>query len=103
MREHAQEAESHLMSQYALYYVTLILLYTMSRTGVNLKSRNILILCCDNIPLAKINAPHVLHRSIIRPVLVGFNVAIDLQNRQCTVRSHEFRTFNLLYDIISSD
>ena len=68
-----------------------------------MKSFKVWILCCDNIPLAKINAPHVLHRSIIRPVLVGFNVAIDLQNRQCTVRSHESRTVNLLYDIISSD
>ena len=28
----------------------------MSRTGVNLKSRNILILCCEYIPLAKTNA-----------------------------------------------
>lgn len=68
-----------------------------------MKSFNILILCCDNNPLAKTNAPQTLQRSIIRPVLVGFSVAIELQNRQCTVRSHESRTVNLLYDIISSD
>ena len=61
-----------------------------------MKSFNIVILCCDNIPLAKINGPHVLHRSIMRPVLVGFNVAILLQNRQYTVRSHGSRTVNLL-------
>ena len=59
------------------------------RRGLNMKFGNILILCCDNIPLAKIKTLHVLHRSIIRPVLVGFNVAIDLQNRQHTVHSHE--------------
>ncbi|HEY7572717.1 MAG TPA: hypothetical protein VH796_15235, partial [Nitrososphaeraceae archaeon] len=55
---------------------------------VNLKSRNVLILCCENNPLANTRAPHTLHRSIIRLVLVGFNVAIELQKRQCTVRSH---------------
>jgi hypothetical protein len=64
------------------------LLYTRSRTGVNLKSRNVLILYCENIPLAKTKAPQVLHRSIIRLVLVGLSVAIALQKRQCTVRSH---------------
>jgi hypothetical protein len=64
------------------------------RRGLNMKSGNILILCCDNIPLAKIKILHVLHRNIIRPVFVGFNVAIDLQKRQCTIRSHESITDN---------
>jgi len=54
-----------------------------------MKSFRVWILCCDSIPLANTKAPHVLHRSIIRLVLVGFNVAIALQKRQCTVRSHE--------------
>jgi hypothetical protein len=31
----------------------------------------------------------MLQRNIIRLVLVGLNVAIELQQRQCTVRSHE--------------
>ena len=66
-----------------------------------MKSFNILILCCDNIPLAKINAPHVLHRSIIRLVLVGLSVAIALQKRQCTYRSHESITDKLLWYSIS--
>jgi hypothetical protein len=69
---------------------------TNQRIGVNIKSCNFWILCCDNIPLANIMAPHVLHLSIIRPVLVGFNVAIDLQKRQYTARSHESITRNLL-------
>jgi len=47
--------------------------------------------------LAKTNAPQMLHRSIIRLVLVGFSVAIELQKRQCTVRSHELKTDKLLY------
>jgi hypothetical protein len=64
------------------------LLYTRSRTGVNLKSRNVLILCCDSIPLANTRAPHTLHRSIIRLVLMGL-VAIELQKRQYTARSHK--------------
>jgi|tagenome__1003787_1003787.scaffolds.fasta_scaffold20475813_2 hypothetical protein len=55
------------------------LLYTRSCTGVNLKSLNILILCCEINLLAKTRAPQVLQRSIIRLVLVGFNVVIELQ------------------------
>jgi len=54
-----------------------------------MKSFNILILCCDIIPLANTKAPHILQRSIIRLVLVGLSVAIELQKRQYTVRSHE--------------
>ena len=68
---------------------------------VNLKSRNVCILCCDSIPFANTKAPHVLHRSIIRLVLVGLSVAIALQKRQCTVRSHELITVKLLqYSIL---
>jgi hypothetical protein len=55
------------------------LLYTMSCTGVNLKSLNVLIRCCDNIPFAKTEALHTLHLSIMRLVLVGLSVAIELQ------------------------
>ena len=55
-----------------------------------------MILCCDIIPLAKTKALHVLQRNIIRLVLVGFNVAIALQKRQCTIRSHELITDKLL-------
>ncbi|HEY7082558.1 MAG TPA: hypothetical protein VH500_22945 [Nitrososphaeraceae archaeon] len=65
------------------------LFYTTSRTGVNLKSCNVLILCCDSTPFAKTKALQVLQRNIIRLVLVGLSVAIELQKRQCTVRSHE--------------
>jgi hypothetical protein len=72
------------------------LLYTISRTGVNLKSLNVLILCCENNPLANTRAPQVLQRSIIRLVLVGLSVAIELQKRQCTVRSHKSITGKLL-------
>jgi hypothetical protein len=54
------------------------------------------------VPLAKTKALHVLHRNIIRLVLVGFNVAIELQNRQLTVLSHEFRTVNLLTIMFSN-
>ncbi|MGA9845726.1 MAG: hypothetical protein WBP64_06195 [Nitrososphaeraceae archaeon] len=46
-------------------------------------------------------APHVLHLNIIRPVFVGFSVAIELQNRQYTIRSHGSFTDNLLRYIIS--
>jgi len=74
----------------------MVLLYTRSRTGVNLKSRNVLILCCENNQLANTRAPQVLQRSIMRLVLVGFNVAIELQKRQCTVRSHDSTTDMLL-------
>jgi len=49
------------------------------------------------MPLAKTKALHVLQLNIIRLVLVGFNVAIALQNRQCTVRSHESITDKLQY------
>jgi len=42
---------------------------------------------CDSKPSANTDAPQVLHKHI-RPVFVGFSVAIELQNRQCTVRSH---------------
>jgi len=66
------------------------------RRGVNLKSRNFWILCCDNVPFANIRALHVLHLSIIRLVFVGLSVAIALQKRQCTIRSHDSRTVNLL-------
>jgi hypothetical protein len=38
----------------------------------------------------------MLQRSFIRLVLVGLSVAIDLQKRQCTVRSHESIANNLL-------
>jgi hypothetical protein len=69
------------------------------RTGVNLKSRNVLILCCENSPFAKTSRLQALQRSIIRLVLVGFNVAMLPQNRQCTVRSHDSITDNY-YDII---
>jgi hypothetical protein len=73
------------MSNYAVWlYIVLGLC-----RGVNLKSRRIWILCCEYAPLANTRALHVLHRSIIRLVLVGFNVTIALQKRQCTVRSHE--------------
>ena len=41
----------------------------------------------------------MLHRSIIRLVLVGLSVAIEFQKRQCTVRSHGLITDNY-YDII---
>jgi hypothetical protein len=76
------------------------LLYTRSRTGVNLKSRNVIILCCEYTSLAKTKALHVLHRSIIRLVLVGLSVAIELQKRQCTARSHELIIDKLLlYDM----
>ena len=61
-----------------------------------MKSFNILILCCDKDPFAKTKALHVLQRNIIRPVLVGLSVAIALQKRQCTVRSHESITDKLL-------
>jgi len=44
----------------------------------------------------------MLHRSIIRLVLVGLRVAIALQKRQCTVRSHESIVDMLLYYNISS-
>jgi len=54
------------------------------------------VLCCDNIPLANTKAPHVLQRSIIRPVFVGLSVAIELQKRQYTVLSHDSITDNLL-------
>ena len=37
-----------------------------------------------------------MQRNIIRPVLVGFKVAIELQKRQYTYRSHESITDNLL-------
>ena len=57
------------------------------RIGVNLKSCNVWILCWDNIPLANTKTPHVLHLSIILLVLV-LSVAMELQNRQCTIRSH---------------
>ena len=58
-------------------------------------------LCCDAIPLAKTKAPQVLHLSIIRLVLVGLSVAIVLQKRQLTYRSHELITDNLLMYSIS--
>src|SRR4029078_7867329 len=58
-------------------------------------------LCCDAIPLAKTIAPQVLHLSIIRLVLVGLSVAIVLQKRQLTYRSHELITDNLLMYSIS--
>ena len=51
----------------------------------------------NRIPLAKTNAPHTLHRSIMRLVMEGFNIAIELQKRQCTVRSHESIIDMLLY------
>ena len=53
-----------------------------------MKSFNVLILSCDSSPLANTRAPHVLHRNIIGPVFVGLRVAIVLQKRQYTVRSH---------------
>jgi hypothetical protein len=34
------------------------------------------------------SSPQVLHLSIIRRVFVGLTVAIELQNRQYTIRSH---------------
>jgi hypothetical protein len=43
---------------------------------------------CDSKPLANTSAPQVLHLSIIRRVFVGLTVAIELQNRQYTIRSH---------------
>src|SRR5690242_7401575 len=58
------------------------------RRDMNTKSFNVWILCCDIIPLANARIPHTLHRSIIRPVLVGLSVAIALQKRQSTVRSN---------------
>ena len=61
-----------------------------------MKSFNVLILSCDSSPLANTRAPHVLHRNIIRPVFVGLRVAIVLQKRQYTVRSHGSRAVNLL-------
>ena len=86
-----------IVSNYAVWlYIVLGL-----RVGVNLKSRNFWILCCDNIPFANIRALHVLHLSIMRPVLVGFNVAILLQNKQCIYRSHGLITDNLLMYSIS--
>lgn len=69
--------------------------------GVNIKSCNFWILCCDNIPLAKTNTRQVLQRSIIRLVFVGFNVAIELQKRQYAVRSQKSMTDNLLMYSIS--
>src|SRR5690242_13563056 len=63
---------------------------------VIMKSCNFWIPCWDTIPLANTKTPHVLHLSIIRPVFVGFRVAIDLQKRQSTVRSHESIIGNLL-------
>ena len=72
------------------------LLYYRPRIGVNLKSRNVLILCCEYTPLANIKVLHILHRSIIRLVLVGLSVAIELQKRQCTIRSHESIDVKLL-------
>jgi hypothetical protein len=38
----------------------------------------------------------MVQRNIIRPVLVGLSVAIELQQRQCTVRSHKSITNKLL-------
>ena len=73
----------------------------MPRMGVNLKSRNVLILCCDNIPLANTKALYVLQRIIMRLVLVGLNVAMALQKRQCTVRSHESVRDKLLLNIVA--
>ena len=78
-----------------------VIVSTSQRRGLNLKSCNVWILCCDNIPFAKTRAPHVLHLSIIRPVLVGLSVAIELQNRQCTIRSHESITDNFLWNNIA--
>jgi hypothetical protein len=46
------------------------------------------IMFCDSKLLANTGAPQVLHLSIIRPVFVGLSVAIELQNRQYTIRSH---------------
>ena len=43
---------------------------------------------CNSKPLANASAPLVLHLSIIRRVYVGLAVAIELQSRQYTVRSH---------------
>ena len=65
-----------------------------------MKSFNVLILSCDSSPLANTRAPHVLHRNIIRPVFVGLRVAIELQKRQYTVRSHGSRAVNLLTTMI---
>jgi Phage integrase family len=74
----------------ALGYVSVINDPTIvdQRRGLIMTSCNIWIFCWDNVPFAKTRAPHVLHLSIIRPVLVGLSVAIELQNRQCTILSH---------------
>ena len=45
------------------------------------------IMFCDSKLLANTSAQQVLHLSIIRPVFVGLSVAIELQNRQYTIRS----------------
>jgi len=52
---------------------------------------------CDRSPFAKTNNEHVLHRNMIRLVLVGLSTAIALQNRQCAYRSHGTITDKLLY------
>ena len=39
--------------------------------GRNMKSFDVVIPCCNNIPLAKTKAPHVLQRSIICLDFVG--------------------------------
>jgi hypothetical protein len=44
-----------------------------------MKFLNVLIICCDNIPLAKTKALHVLQRSIMCLALVGLSVAMELQ------------------------
>jgi hypothetical protein len=52
---------------------------------------------------AKTNTPQVLQRSIIRQVFVSFKVAIELQKRQYTARSHGSRTANLLTIMFRND
>ena len=44
--------------------------------------------------IRKAKALQVLQRSSIRLVLVGLSIVIELQKRQCTVRSHELITDN---------
>ena len=56
--------------------------------GVNTKSCNVWIRCCDNISFAKIRTSRVLHLNIVWRVLEGFCVAIDQQKREYTVHSN---------------
>jgi hypothetical protein len=51
------------MKQYDLSKeLTVLCIYTIvdQRIGVDITSGNIWIFCCDNIPFAKTNTPHVL-------------------------------------------